>query len=310
MVTGVITTIFPRIHARTYYAHPRARVMSFSTGRATSQYVPAYTYKGLSAMPRVHGFQSDVDGDFTFCKGRQRDPFNGKSVRKTQTYFPDWTRHRGTVTVTVEAQLPESHVSIFDKSMEMTLGTMISYSSTSTNNCPNSRRAAKQTKAQTFTFQTAEHALHDDLRAGGASDTARALESADLDGGPGAVGKLDTGAALSGGRSIRAHGGAGAEGRDDAAGERAADGASSSGGLHFALFRNRNEHISRLAFHFERGCCSFGSRTHACHLVRRRRVMRRWEVECCSIHLSSVGGETDHTLCARCSNNPRVRKAK
>jgi hypothetical protein len=26
----VITTIFPRIYARTYYAHPRARVMSFS----------------------------------------------------------------------------------------------------------------------------------------------------------------------------------------------------------------------------------------------------------------------------------------
>ena len=25
-----ITTIFPRIYARTYYAHPRARVMSFS----------------------------------------------------------------------------------------------------------------------------------------------------------------------------------------------------------------------------------------------------------------------------------------
>ena len=140
----------------------------------------------------------------------------------------------------------------------------------------------KRESASTFTFQIAEHALHDDvrsLRAGGASAAARALESADLDGGPGAVGKLDTGAALSGGRSIRAHGGAGAEGRDDAAGERAADGASSSGGLHFALFRNRNERISRLAFHFERGCCSFG--THACHLVRR--VMPRWEVECCSI---------------------------
>ena len=27
---AVITTIFPRIYARTYYAHPRARVMSFS----------------------------------------------------------------------------------------------------------------------------------------------------------------------------------------------------------------------------------------------------------------------------------------
>ena len=26
----LITTIFPRIYARTYYAHPRARVMSFS----------------------------------------------------------------------------------------------------------------------------------------------------------------------------------------------------------------------------------------------------------------------------------------
>ena len=166
---------------------------------------------------------------------------------------------------------------------------MISYSSTSINNCPNSRRAAKQTKAQTFTFQIAEHALHDDLRAGhgGASDTARALECADLDGGPGAVGKLDTGAALSGGRSIRAHGGAGAEGRSApvvtsrAAGEASAGvgGESSSGGLHFALFRNRNERISRLAFHFELGCCSFGSLTHACHLVRRRRVMRRWEVE-------------------------------
>jgi hypothetical protein len=39
-------------------------------------------------MPRVHGFKSDVDGDFIFCKGRQRDPFNGKSVRRTQTSFP------------------------------------------------------------------------------------------------------------------------------------------------------------------------------------------------------------------------------
>ena len=29
--TKVITTIFPRIYARTYYAHPRARVMSFSS---------------------------------------------------------------------------------------------------------------------------------------------------------------------------------------------------------------------------------------------------------------------------------------
>jgi hypothetical protein len=56
-------------------------------------------------------------------------------------------------------------------------------------------------------FQIAEHALHDDVRsllAGGASDAARALESADLDGGPGAVGELDTGAALSGGRSVGA----------------------------------------------------------------------------------------------------------
>ena len=192
---------------------------------------------------------------------------------------------------------------------------MISYSSTPINNCPNSRRAAKQTQAQTFTFQIAEHALHDDLRAGhgGASDTARALECADLDGGPGAVGKLDTGAALSGGRSIRAHGGAGAEGRGDAgdraaagAGENAADGASSSGGLHFALFRNRNERISRLPFHFELGCCSFGSRTHACHLVRRRRVMRRWAVECCSIHICQFRvRETHHTLCEF-----PVRKAK
>ena len=47
--------------------------------------VPAYTNKGLSAMPRVHGFKSDIDGDFTFCKGRQRDPFNGKSVRKRES---------------------------------------------------------------------------------------------------------------------------------------------------------------------------------------------------------------------------------
>ena len=27
---SLIATIFPRIYARTYYAHPRARVMSFS----------------------------------------------------------------------------------------------------------------------------------------------------------------------------------------------------------------------------------------------------------------------------------------
>jgi hypothetical protein len=29
----IITTIFPRIYARTYYAHPHARVMTFSEGR-------------------------------------------------------------------------------------------------------------------------------------------------------------------------------------------------------------------------------------------------------------------------------------
>jgi len=29
-ISTLITTIFPRIYARTYYAHPRARVMSFS----------------------------------------------------------------------------------------------------------------------------------------------------------------------------------------------------------------------------------------------------------------------------------------
>ena len=48
----------------------------------------------------------------------------------------------------------------------------------------------KRESASTFTFQIAEHALHDDvrsLRAGGASAAARASESADLDGGPGAV---------------------------------------------------------------------------------------------------------------------------
>jgi hypothetical protein len=114
------------------------------------------------------------------------------------------------------------------------------------------------------------------LRAGRESAAARAAECADLDGGPGAVGKLDTGVALSGGRSVGAHGGAGAEGRDGVAGERAAvhtgtaahcmmpswaaDGASSSGGLHFVLFRSRSERVPRLAFHFERGCCSFCTR--------------------------------------------------
>jgi hypothetical protein len=36
----LITTIFPRIYARTYYAHPRARVMSFST--ITSRHVPLF----------------------------------------------------------------------------------------------------------------------------------------------------------------------------------------------------------------------------------------------------------------------------
>ena len=111
------------------------------------------------------------------------------------------------------------------------------------------------------------------LRAGRESAAARAAESADLDGGPGAVGKLDTGAALSGGRSVGAHGGAGTEGRDGVAGEThggawalpgAADGASSSGGLHFVLFRSRSGRVPRLAFHFERGCCSFC--THACIL--------------------------------------------
>jgi hypothetical protein len=50
------------------------------------------------------------------------------------------------------------------------------------------------------------------LRAGREIAAAGATESADLDGGPGAVGKLDTGAVLSGGRPVGAHGGAGAEG--------------------------------------------------------------------------------------------------
>jgi hypothetical protein len=48
----------------------------------------------------------------------------------------------------------------------------------------------KRESASTFTFQIAEHALHDDvrsLRAGGASAAATASESTDLDGGPGAV---------------------------------------------------------------------------------------------------------------------------
>jgi hypothetical protein len=39
LMPGLITTIFPRIYARTHYAPPRARVMSFSGvvagGRAT-----------------------------------------------------------------------------------------------------------------------------------------------------------------------------------------------------------------------------------------------------------------------------------
>jgi hypothetical protein len=133
----------------------------------------------------------------------------------------------------------------------------------------------KRESASTFTFQIAEHALHDDvrsLRAGGARP--KASECADLDGGPGAVGKLDTGAALSGGRSVGAHGGAGTEGREGvhesdvlvtvADGPGRGDGASSSGGLHFVLFRSRSERVPRLAFHFERGCCSFC--THACIL--------------------------------------------
>jgi len=52
----LITTIFPRIYARTYYAHPRARVMSFSPALAAFK-------SHVELLPRVAAYlKSDRRG--------------------------------------------------------------------------------------------------------------------------------------------------------------------------------------------------------------------------------------------------------
>ena len=52
---SLITTIFPRIYARTYYAHPRARVMSFSYANFSITITqPAHqTGHAVQKQPRV-----------------------------------------------------------------------------------------------------------------------------------------------------------------------------------------------------------------------------------------------------------------
>ena len=56
----VITTIFPRIYARTYYAHPRARVMSFSFDTIVYVY---YSYRDGAVAEHAHSNRAPKEHD-------------------------------------------------------------------------------------------------------------------------------------------------------------------------------------------------------------------------------------------------------